>query len=273
MTTFAGPHGTDHLAHLVPAAAFTQQATRLLDAWSGYPAVTGTALGAAVAAASHAHEQARRNPSLELVVSGPSSTVLHARRTEQVLLQLINEAQHEIVLVTFALHMHEGLRTALAEANVRGVRLTVLAEDHQDNPGFTGNPGTALTELIAQRLRWPADQRTAHGAALHAKIVIIDSRVALITSANLTKRAAGDNLEAGLLVRGGDIAERISHHITQLRHKGVLRDVRAEGRWTVIHAALAAIDDMWTRRGLSWPETNESHRQGSPPAACCGDAK
>ncbi|MEV6872234.1 DISARM system phospholipase D-like protein DrmC [Amycolatopsis sp. NPDC051128] len=225
MTSFVGPHGTDHLAHLVPAAAFTQQATRLLDAWATYPAVTGTALGSAVAAASHAHEQARRNPSLELVVSGPGSTVLHARRTEQVLLQLINEAQHEIVLVTFALHMHKGLRTALAEANVRGVRLTVLAEDHQDNHTFTGNPGAALAELIALRLRWPAAQRPALGAALHAKIVIIDSSVALITSANLTKRAAGDNFEAGLLVRGGDIAERLSYHIMQLRHESILQDV------------------------------------------------
>jgi phosphatidylserine/phosphatidylglycerophosphate/cardiolipin synthase-like enzyme len=224
MTSFLSPQGTNHLAHMVPAAAFTQQAQRLLDAWASYPAVTGTALGAAVAAASHAHDQARRDPSLELVVSGPSSAVLHARRTEQVLLQLVNEAQHEIVLVTFALHMHDDLRAALAKANARGVQLTVLAEDHDDNPTFTGNPTAALTELTAQRLRWPADQRPAHGAALHAKIVIIDSHIALITSANLTKRAAGDNLEAGLLVRGGDLAERLGHHIKQLRHNHVLRD-------------------------------------------------
>jgi phosphatidylserine/phosphatidylglycerophosphate/cardiolipin synthase-like enzyme len=224
MTSFGGPHGTEHLAQLVPAVAFTQQAKRLLDAWARYPDVTGSALGAAVAAASHAHDDARRNPSLELVVSGPSSTFIYARRTEQVLLQVINEAQHDILLVTFALHMYDDLRTALAKANVRGVRLTMLAEDHQDNHGYTGNPGAALTELIAQRLRWPADQRPALGAALHAKIVIIDSYITLITSANLTKRAAGDNLEAGLLVRGGDIAERLTRHITQLRHDGVLRD-------------------------------------------------
>jgi phosphatidylserine/phosphatidylglycerophosphate/cardiolipin synthase-like enzyme len=223
MTAYDGPHGTEHLAHLVPAAAFTQQAKRLLDAWASHPDVTGSALGAAVAAASHAHDDARRNPSLELVVSGPSSTVIYARRTEQVLLQVINEAQHDILLVTFALHMYDDLRTALAKANVRGVRLTVLAEDRQDDHGFTGKPGAALTTLIAQRLRWPADQRPASGAALHAKIVIIDDHIALITSANLTKRAAGDNLEAGILVRDGDIPERLRKHITQLRHDGVLR--------------------------------------------------
>ena len=126
--------------------------------------------------------------------------------------------------MTFALHTYDDLRTALAKANVRGVRLTVLAEDHQDNPRFTGSPAAALTELIAERLRWPADQRPAFGAALHAKIVIVDSYIALVTSANLTKRAAGDNLEAGLLVRGGDVAERLTRHITQLRHDGLLRN-------------------------------------------------
>ena len=48
--------------------------------------------------------------------------------------------------------------------------------------------------------------------------------IALITSANLTPRAVGDNLEAGLLVRGDDIAERLKNHITQLLHDDVLRD-------------------------------------------------
>ncbi len=67
----------------------------------------------------------------------------------------------------------------------------MLAEDRQDNPGFTGNLGAALTELVAQRLCWPADQRPVFGAALHAKIVVVDRYIALITSANLTKRAAG----------------------------------------------------------------------------------
>jgi phosphatidylserine/phosphatidylglycerophosphate/cardiolipin synthase-like enzyme len=197
---------------------------RLLQAWAEHPAVTGVALGAAVAAGSHAHDDARRHPQLELVVSGPGSKFIHARRTEQVLLQLIAEAQHEILLVTFALQMHEELRNALASAYARSVQLLVLAEDHLDNPGFPGNPTAALSELVARRLRWPASERPASGAALHAKIVIIDRTVALITSANLTKRAAGDNIEAGVLLRGGDIAERLAKHIIELHQEGVLRD-------------------------------------------------
>ena len=205
-------HDAQHLAGLIPTSAFRQNAQQLLDAWEAEPHTAGLALGAAVAAAAFAHDNARRNPHLELVVSGPTSTVIHARRTEQVLLQLIAEARREILLLTFALQMHDDLRHALGAASSRGVRLTVLAEDPTDNAGFSGDPGTALADLPAQRLRWPAEARPAKGAAMHAKLVVVDATTALITSANITRRAAGDNLEAGVLIRGGDIPERLAGH-------------------------------------------------------------
>lgn len=223
MASLEGPEGSRHLAHLIPTAAFTEQVTRLLDAWTAHPNVAGLAVGAAVAAASHAHEDARRSPHIELVVSGPTTRLIHARRTEQVLLQLVGEAQREILLVTFALRMHEDLRNALVTASQRGVQLTILAENASDNAEYDGDPAIALRGLAVQLLRWPADQRPAAGAALHAKVVVVDRAVALITSANLTRRAAGDNLEAGLLIRGGDVAERLAGHVAEMIEAGVLR--------------------------------------------------
>ncbi|OZD39752.1 hypothetical protein CH284_04660 [Rhodococcus sp. 06-156-3] len=105
-------------------------------------------------------------------------------------------------------------------------RLTVLAEDPGDNHNFSGAPATALSGLVVNRLRWPADQRPASGAALHAKVVVIDRSTALITSANITRRAAGDNIETGLLVRGGDIPRRLAGHVDQLLQRQVFRDAR-----------------------------------------------
>jgi len=184
--------------------------------------VPGVAVGAAVAAAAHAHDEARRHAHVELVVSGPASTVIHARRTEQVVLQLVHEAQHDILLVTFALQMHDELRTALKSASQRGVAITVLAEDPADTPGFAGDPAAAMTGIAAQRLRWPTEQRPAAGAALHAKTIVTDSSTAFITSANLTKRAAGDNLEVGVLIHGGDIPQRLVNHMDQLRQQSIV---------------------------------------------------
>lgn len=214
-----------HLAGLVPTPAFQQSAQRLLKAWAEHAGPSGTTVGAAVAAAAHAHQDARRNSQLELVVSGPTSRAIHARRTEQVLLQLIDEAEGDILLITYALHMHDDLRAALTTAIGRGVGVTVLAEDPQDDPYFSGSPGIALSGLAVTRLRWPGDQRPGSGAALHAKTVIIDQRIALITSANITRRAAGDNLEVGVLIRGGDIPRRIAEHVGQLLQDQVLQTV------------------------------------------------
>jgi cardiolipin synthase A/B len=60
---------------------------------------------------------------------------------------------------------------------------------------------------------------------LHAKAVVVDGRVALVSSANLTAAALDHNMELGLLVRGGGIPRRLEEHVAELRAKGILRPV------------------------------------------------
>lgn len=223
LATISRPDAAGHLPSLVPALAFRHSVERLLDVWATQPDVPGAVLGAAIAAAAHAHDLARRTSHVELVVSGPTSTVIHARRTEQLVAQLVGEAQHDILLITFGLQMHHDLRDALVSATARGVAVTVLAEDPADNPAFTGDPARALTGLDVRRLRWPAEHRPEGGAALHAKVIVVDGAIAFITSANLTRRAAGDNLEVGVLIRGGAIPARLVAHVDRLLEQDVLR--------------------------------------------------
>ena len=215
----------DEVAYIVPAAAFTATAKRLLQAWSEHPEVSGAALGPAIAAAAHAHELARTDPHIQLVMSGPASHHLHSRMSDQVLLEVISGAQEELLLVTFALYMYDDLKSALTSAIARGVTVTVLAEDPADNKNFTGSPMTALAGIAADRLHWPHDKRPAGSTSLHAKIAIADRNTVLLTSANLTNKAANDNLEAGLLIKGGDLGERLSRHIDDLRANGILQPV------------------------------------------------
>jgi phosphatidylserine/phosphatidylglycerophosphate/cardiolipin synthase-like enzyme len=218
----SSPEQADQLAYLIPAPSFSTHVERLVHAWRTCPDVSGATVATAVAAASHAHAGARQSNRLELVLSGPTTESIHARRTEQVLLQLIAGARSEIILVTFALEMHDELRDALNAARSREVRITVLAEDPADNPGFRGDPARAVLGVELERLRWPADERPDRGAALHAKVVLVDRGTTLITSANLTRRASGDNLEAGVLIQGGDTATRIADHIEELLRGGTL---------------------------------------------------
>jgi cardiolipin synthase C len=52
----------------------------------------------------------------------------------------------------------------------------------------------------------------ASRAALHAKLVAADERVALLGSANLTDKVLADNLKLGILIRDHDVVRRIVCH-------------------------------------------------------------
>jgi len=58
---------------------------------------------------------------------------------------------------------------------------------------------------------------------LHAKCIIIDREVALVTSANPTPAAYDRNIELGLIVRKGDIPRQIQNRFETLIARGCLK--------------------------------------------------
>jgi len=54
------------------------------------------------------------------------------------------------------------------------------------------------------------------------KAAVADSRVAFLTSANLTEAALERNMELGVLVRGGKLPTEIEHLIDSLVESGEL---------------------------------------------------
>ena len=76
------------------------------------------------------------------------------------------------------------LRDALNAAVEREVAVTLLVEQHENNRQFSSE-AVPFSGLDAIRLHWPKAARP-RGAALHAKIIVVDVRVALVGSANLT---------------------------------------------------------------------------------------
>lgn len=142
-------------------------------------------------------------PILTPVWTGPKSGQPGKRLTIAVVADLIAEAEHELLLVSYAAYPPASLRAALDAATDRGIQVTTLLEHPDDRPGFTG-PSDPFPGLECRRLRWPAADRPPH-ASMHAKLLVVDRRVALIGSANLTEAALGRNLECGVLVRGGDV--------------------------------------------------------------------
>ena len=141
------------------------------------------------------------------------------------LADVIREARHELLLMTYSARPYQPLTVALQAAVSRGVNVSTVVETLQgagsalagDEPyqAFTGIDGIDLWH-------WPSAKRTEPGAKMHAKLAVADRRVLFVTSANLTQSGVGKNIEAGLLVRGGTAPLRAAEHIDALRAAGAL---------------------------------------------------
>lgn len=152
-------------------------------------------------------------PTVTPVWTGPATDQPGKRLTVAVVADLVAEAEHELLLVSYAAHPPDELCSALQAAVARGVAVTTLLEHPDDRPGFTG-PADPFPGLECRRLRWARADRPPY-ASMHAKLLVVDRRLALIGSANLTEAALERNLECGVLIRGGEVPRLLSALVTQ----------------------------------------------------------
>lgn len=158
-------------------------------------------------------------PRVRPVWTGPQSTAGHTRLTLAVVADLLDQAKQEILLVSYATVPGENVCKAMQAAHDRGVKITLLLERTADNVKFSG-PADPFPGLPARRIHWPAERRPS-AASMHAKLLVVDRRIALIGSANLTGHALERNLECGVLVRGGAVPAQLVDHISKAQ------DIRA----------------------------------------------
>ncbi|WP_433226891.1 DISARM system phospholipase D-like protein DrmC [Microtetraspora malaysiensis] len=182
--------------------------------------ISGEYMAGALAAASAGINRVTRNQHIDVVWTGPASTITTSRLTAPVVVSLIDEAMTEIMLVSYATHSEPAVTGALRNAAERGVEITLLLERGKDNPSYSG-ASAPFQGLPARRWSWPASRRES-GASLHAKILVVDATTALVGSANITQRAMEANLECGLLIRGGPHPHAIRSHLVSLKSQGIL---------------------------------------------------
>lgn len=212
-----GPAAVRALRGQAGAAVLRNACDQLLGRLSGE---NSAYLAGLLAGAAQAFERARQRQHLDVVWTGPETGGGAGRLTAATVVDLIGQARREILLVSYATNSEPSIEAALDAVAGRGVQITILAERPEDNPGYRA-VGPPFPGLRAIRLRWPASRRPA-GAALHAKIIVVDDRIALIGSANFTSRAMDSNLECGILVSGGTEPRAIRDHITELQARGYL---------------------------------------------------
>jgi phosphatidylserine/phosphatidylglycerophosphate/cardiolipin synthase-like enzyme len=170
---------------------------------------TPETLAAALLAAHEAHHQASAEAAqAHLVWTGPVGTVVPARSTLSVLLELIDTARQEIVILGYALT--EGAAEVfahLAAARQRGIRIVIIGnrlEQRLPMIHAAWPAGVQLPELYTRPVS-PDDPQSA----LHAKLALTDHRRMLVTSANLTYHGLAGNIEIGVLVEGDVAADAV----------------------------------------------------------------
>jgi phosphatidylserine/phosphatidylglycerophosphate/cardiolipin synthase-like enzyme len=203
---------------------FAEAVGTLLDA------ITSDGLSAVEAAAylrglAAGHVQGAGEQEVSLVWSGPSTHRVPVRSTGRALLQLIDEAQRELQLMTYSATRYPPLAQALDAAIARRVSIDVVVETLQGaGSALSGTePASAFAAVPGIRVwHWPLVNRTEPGAKTHAKLAVADRHVLLTTSANFTQSGVDRNIEAGVLVRGGTLPARTSEHIQELQRTGIL---------------------------------------------------
>lgn len=220
-------------ARVLNSVALSQERvllSALLREWE-QEASTAMAITIAAALRSAAYTQAalKKEEQIDLVWTGPTVGTVW-RRTDQALLQVIQSAQYELLLVTFAAYRMPLLLEALRQAIQRGVEIRFVAEA-EDTGKVQQDPAKAFTD-IAARMRffiWPREKRIEDGSgkfgSLHAKCALADENLLLVSSANLTDHAMLLNMEIGLLVSGGPLPRQVKHHFLQLISHGVLQEL------------------------------------------------
>ncbi len=194
--------------------------TSLSSTWAATPGLSGAGVALALRVGLRARQTAEAHRSRP-VWTGPGATG-EQHLTAAVLHELVAGAAERVVIVSYAAFTLATLASDLENAVRGGCTVDVVFETEADSGGAYEGKGTPFANVEGiTRWRWPPEHRGA-GAALHAKVLVIDGKRALVGSANLTNRALSANVEAGVLVADPRVAEAIERHVRELMAAGEL---------------------------------------------------
>jgi hypothetical protein len=181
---------------------------------------------------------------VDLVWTGPETRGVTNRDTGVVVRDLFGSAETEVLVAGFAVYQGRSVFRRLAERMEERPSLRVrLYLDVQRYPTDTSLDVEVLRRFV-HRFRtqeWPGerlpelyydprslDPDAVKRSSLHAKCIVVDRRVALVTSANFTEAAQMRNIEVGALLRCERFAARLAGHFETLADAGLLGNVNLD---------------------------------------------
>ncbi len=219
---------TAGVSDAVALPAYGEAATRILNA-IGQTGMDRDTAATYLRALAEGYALGRAAQRVEVVWSGPTSSAVPVRATARVLTDLISDARHELILMTYSAWPYQPLTEALTAAVSRDVRVIAVVETLAGARGALAGeePAAAFVAVPSVQVwHWPIAKRTEHSSKMHAKLAVADESVLFVCSANLTPSGIGTNIEAGLLIRGGPAPARAAEHVHQLQASGALQPFR-----------------------------------------------
>jgi phosphatidylserine/phosphatidylglycerophosphate/cardiolipin synthase-like enzyme len=216
-----------NLHQLVTTPAARAALDRLTTAWR-QTEISGDVLAGILVGAAFARQQTKRESSVELVWTGPTTPFVATRRTEQVLLDLIDYAHNDLFLVSFVAYDVSSVVDALNAAIGRDVDIRILMETSTSHGGtLSVDPIATMRHCVPAAALYVWTDRPAPftKGRVHAKVAVADRTTAFVTSANLTGHALEKNMEAGLVISGGHLPSDLHAHLHALIDTKVIRRV------------------------------------------------
>lgn len=204
-----------------------QMMNALENAWRENPKVTPLELAAALRGASRTASIMEKCEVIEMVWTGPFTGLVASRHTEQVLLEVIGSSTSRLFIVSFVAYDIDSIKKALRRAIERKVKINILLESSKIHGGkidIDSIDSFKKAVPSANIYAWNSESKASErwSGAVHAKCGVADGSLAFITSANLTRAAMENNMELGVLIRGGNLPEKLERHLEALITTGVI---------------------------------------------------
>jgi len=138
---------------------------------------------------------------VRILVTGPEIMRSGVRGTEPVVVEMLRDASDEIVIVAYIFSTHaEHILDLIECAASKGVNIKIIIN----------NINSQATTIVERLKKLTSEYRHVkifnfldpQNRPLHAKIIIVDRRKALVGSANLSWGGMYKNFEIGLLIEG-----------------------------------------------------------------------
>jgi|688.fasta_scaffold157751_2 phosphatidylserine/phosphatidylglycerophosphate/cardiolipin synthase-like enzyme len=199
---------------------------KILETWPEGSAANVFQLADSLEVASLSAQQVTQLPRAELVWTGPVSGHPTARKTYQVLNEMLRHASAKVLIVGYSLFLKGdlagGLMVELGRLSSRGVKVVFIVDRRYSGWGGDGRQGHSVRQIQQawpsntprpEIFSWASDEDES--SKLHAKVLLVDDRDLLVTSANLTGAGMETNLELGVRLQG-ETARNCADHFAGL---------------------------------------------------------